>query len=305
VEPDSQIGADASGRREPDVVRFEALAEVSRLLRRSESIGELLAAAADAARRKCGFSRALVLGIAGRTFNALDTDPSHDPASDRLRRVVLSAPISVASGSLEELLCAPPGGRDTSSRCAARSCLAPALGLAQFALAPVHVGGEVGALLVVDRDLPEVRPIERALIDAYAAVLGVLIEQQLMRARVADVAAELRRLTTFTHALMRESVEAKLTMPSGSDQHLTPPGVLSLPGTPKTMWDYKLTGQELRVARLLATGRSNREIAEELVVSVDTVKSHVARVLRKLGVSNRAQAAIVFAAGSGDRRAAS
>ncbi|MHB8696148.1 MAG: helix-turn-helix transcriptional regulator [Solirubrobacteraceae bacterium] len=277
---------------------------MSRLLRRSESIGELLAAAADAARRQCGFSRGLVLGIAGRSFNAHDTDPLHDPASDRLRRVVLSAPISVASGSLEDLLCTA-AGREASSRATARSCLAPALGLAQFALAPVHVDGEVGALLVVDRDLPEVRPIDRALIDAYAAMLGVLIEQQLMRARIADVAAELRRVTTFTHALMRETVDAKLTMPFGSGQHLTPPGVLSLPGTPKTMWDYKLTGQELRVARLLATGRSNREIAEELVVSVDTVKSHVARVLRKLGVSNRAQAAIVFSAGSGDRRAAS
>jgi DNA-binding NarL/FixJ family response regulator len=78
--------------------------------------------------------------------------------------------------------------------------------------------------------------------------------------------------------------------------------VLTAAGVPKTGWDYKLTAQELRVAKLLAAGRSNREIAAEMVLSVETVKSHVARVLQKLGVSNRAQAAIVFANGPGDRR---
>jgi LuxR family maltose regulon positive regulatory protein len=42
--------------------------------------------------------------------------------------------------------------------------------------------------------------------------------------------------------------------------------------------------------RLLAAGRSNREIAEELVVALDTVKKHVSHVLDKLGAANRTQA---------------
>jgi LuxR family maltose regulon positive regulatory protein len=41
---------------------------------------------------------------------------------------------------------------------------------------------------------------------------------------------------------------------------------------------------------LLAAGRSNRQIAEELVVSVDTVKTHVTHILGKLGAANRTQA---------------
>jgi LuxR family maltose regulon positive regulatory protein len=44
------------------------------------------------------------------------------------------------------------------------------------------------------------------------------------------------------------------------------------------------------VLRLLADGRSNRAIAEELVISLDTVKRHVTHVLDKLGAANRTQA---------------
>jgi LuxR family maltose regulon positive regulatory protein len=51
-----------------------------------------------------------------------------------------------------------------------------------------------------------------------------------------------------------------------------------------------LSRRELEVLGLLAAGRSNREIAEELVVALDTVKKHVSHVLDKLGAANRTQA---------------
>ncbi|MGD8554135.1 MAG: response regulator transcription factor [Anaerolineales bacterium] len=53
-----------------------------------------------------------------------------------------------------------------------------------------------------------------------------------------------------------------------------------------------LTRQELRVLGMLAKGMDNASIASALVVSRNTVKSHVRKVLRKLNVSDRTQAAI-------------
>jgi DNA-binding NarL/FixJ family response regulator len=55
-----------------------------------------------------------------------------------------------------------------------------------------------------------------------------------------------------------------------------------------------LTRREIEVLRLMAAGRTNQLIADELVISAGTVKSHVKRVLRKLHVTNRAEAASAY-----------
>jgi DNA-binding NarL/FixJ family response regulator len=56
--------------------------------------------------------------------------------------------------------------------------------------------------------------------------------------------------------------------------------------------DARLTGRELDVLRRMAAGRSNAEIATDLVLSVETVKTHVGNVLAKLHARDRTQAVI-------------
>ncbi len=56
-----------------------------------------------------------------------------------------------------------------------------------------------------------------------------------------------------------------------------------------------LTERERDVLRLLGAGRSNREIAAALSIGEQTVKTHVAHILAKLGVKSRTQAALYAA----------
>ena len=62
-----------------------------------------------------------------------------------------------------------------------------------------------------------------------------------------------------------------------------------------------LTATEERVARLVAEGKSNREVAAELFLSRRTVEDNLSRVYRKLGVRSRTQLARSFASGGGPR----
>lgn len=91
-------------------------------------------------------------------------------------------------------------------------------------------------------------------------------------------------------SMLRETVAASATAPTtarsgGGDG--APPGQA---GPPERDAAVYLTRTELDVLRLLAKGLRNKDIAQELYISVNTVKTHVASIFRKLRVKNRSQA---------------
>ena len=55
---------------------------------------------------------------------------------------------------------------------------------------------------------------------------------------------------------------------------------------------FKLTSRENEVLQMIVDGKSNTEIAKQMIISHNTVKAHVGNILEKLAVSDRVQAAV-------------
>jgi two-component system, NarL family, response regulator LiaR len=85
------------------------------------------------------------------------------------------------------------------------------------------------------------------------------------------------RAASLGQATLHPAVAARLLKKTGDDE-----------GEPTA----DLSARELEVLRLIARGRSNKEIAESLTVAEGTVKSHVSNILSKLHLAHRTQAAL-------------
>ena len=63
------------------------------------------------------------------------------------------------------------------------------------------------------------------------------------------------------------------------------------PDTRVAAYPDGLSQREVEVLRLLAAGRSNQQVADELVISLNTVTHHVTNIFNKSGAANRTEAA--------------
>jgi two-component system, NarL family, response regulator LiaR len=139
----------------------------------------------------------------------------------------------------------------------------------------------VGAMRALRRRLPDARVIvltsfaddDRLLPAIQAGAAGYLLKD----AQPSEVARAVRAAHAG-EALLDPAVAARLV-----DAIAQGPGE-----EPRE----RLTPRERQVLELIAQGRPNKLIARELEISEKTVKAHVSRVLEKLGVSDRTQAAL-------------
>jgi LuxR family maltose regulon positive regulatory protein len=99
-------------------------------------------------------------------------------------------------------------------------------------------------------------------------------------------------VSTLLLAFERERLKPAQKVGVVPSNHLAVSEPGAIPGSPTALIE-PLSPQERRVLRLLVAGRSNPEIASELVVSVNTVKTQVQSIYRKLGVANRVEASAV------------
>src|SRR4051794_9286228 len=145
-----------------------------------------------------------------------------------------------------------------------------------YIAAPVMPGGHVIAMLHVDRyNTGEVVNEEDAdLLWTFAEGFGYAYERMRLLSRLRRHAAELAQ---------SGGMPAKAAPPLLSPRPGEPRATPASDGTP-------LTAREREVIELVGAGATNQEIADSLVISESTVKSHVKHILRKLGAANRAEA---------------
>lgn len=186
------------------------------------------------------------------------------------------------------LLAEPMLGAGTSPERHTSARLAELLGSWAYVVAPVVVGDRVAGFLHADASTSgrELTVADRAAVQVFSAMFGLLYERAAMGQRLRDqrqaVAAAIAAGSQGDSGqdvarLVRAQVRS-----AHHDRHSGNPWPPAAGGT--------LTGREWEILRLLAGGATNSQIASALVVSDNTVKSHIKRILRKLPAANRAEA---------------
>jgi DNA-binding CsgD family transcriptional regulator len=274
----------------PDAFELsERLGHLQRSLQAAETVSDLFARASLAACEFCGFDRALVLTVRDGRLLADGTTAAGDPECDALRRHALSSPMRLTPGT-EESEILRRGHSSRRSRLPQRSALREVLGLSCYVFAPVVPESDTVALLLVDRAGPAVGEQDRSTVQLFAHLLGLALERTVLRARLHELCAELRHMTASANALSHEALTSPVSVPANFGWGQVFSSALGPSGPPPAAARQLLTTRELEIVELMVRGRSNRDIAGDLQLAPNTVKGTVARLLRKLGAANRAEA---------------
>lgn len=144
-----------------------------------------------------------------------------------------------------------------------------------YIAAPVMPGGHVIAMLHVDRYFSgeTVSEEDANLLWTFAEGFGYAYERMRLLSRLRRHAAELAQTGGMPVMSPRAMGSVPAVRRAPADSEATP-----------------LTAREREVIELVSAGATNQEIANALVISESTVKSHVKHILRKLGAANRAEA---------------
>lgn len=182
------------------------------------------------------------------------------------------------------------------------------MGWSSYAAAPLVVGASVIGMLHADRGPGEkLDVLDRDVLWEFTSLLAQAYESASLRRALRYEREQLRKFLDWLGARSGELTDAPVrlaTMQRPSQPHQWTGPAHGWAGRPasgqtgragssrddRVVFEGLLTRRELDVLRLLADGKSNKAIAEALVIADGTVKFHVNSILRKLRVANRAEA---------------
>ena len=177
--------------------------------------------------------------------------------------------------------------------------LVQASGTKSYVAAPIMPGGRVIGMLHADYRTTDraVDEVDREVLWTFAEGFGYAVERMLLVERLEAETAQIQLMANTATALIDQLRSTDLDLApiapalesNGSNGDTLHP-IAERPTPVPHALEGLLTRRELEVLELMAAGASNAEIAERLVISVGTVKSHVKHILRKLRAANRAEA---------------
>lgn len=174
--------------------------------------------------------------------------------------------------------------------------MAAVMGWGGYAAAPVVVGRTVIGVLHADRGPGRAaEPLDGEVLGSFAMELARTYESAGLRRALRQERDEMGQLLEWLDGRSRELAVSEITLRSdrrerpGAKRRASVGASVSARAD-LVIFDGLLTRREIEVLRLLSDGMSNHAIAEDLVISAATVKSHVNSLLAKLHVSNRAEA---------------
>ena len=174
--------------------------------------------------------------------------------------------------------------------------LVDVMGWTAYAAAPLVVGGQAIGMLHAGRAAGErLDVLDRDVLWEFTSLLAQAYESASLRRALRHEREQTREFLEWLGARSGGLMDAPIrlaTMQRPAEPPAAVPAVVAARGgrDDRLVFEGLLTRRELDVLRLLAEGRSNRAIAEVLVISEGTVKFHVNSILRKLRVANRAEA---------------
>lgn len=277
--------------------RLDALDRGLSELRQVADQDMLLHLACEAAADACGFDRVMLsrvdddiwrpwrsysrdIGVAERAFG----EWMREVPQIRLSRMLLESelvrrtePTIVLDAARDERVYKP---------------LAQAANLTSYVAAPIVSGDRVIGLLHADNRAGAVVELDREILWFFAIGFAQIFERAVLLARLRDQRAEVAQAMKSVEAVLDELATSEIEL--GMREETTAPNVVrpvrALVSERSQVLERLLTARELEVLALMATGATNERIAKRLVIAIDTVKSHVKQILRKLRVENRAEA---------------
>ena len=278
-------------------------------LRLLESTEQLLERSTPEACAACGFDRAVLYRLSGSKLVAESFYVEGDPEwAAELLAASRADPLPLDQGLNEtEALRRkrPVMIHDAQNHPGVYHSLGRVYKVFSYVGAPIIPEGRVIGFLHADHYLKgrNVDEFDRDALFAFAEGFGFAFERAVLLSRLAAQAGEVNRLLASTEAVVRNYVDAEVELVRATDAQLAAgrSTAAALLGQREAPLDELLTRREREVLRLMAAGATNSAIAEQLVVSEGTVKSHVKRILRRLGARNRVEAASIYLRSVGER----